>query len=362
MDDSLQIRADQFFSTATGHGLAALLAPFEAPARAGTALRHGPEYRAIQEARREDDDSLPQGIWQHELKRADWDGSLRLCADLIATRSKDLQIAAWLLEASLHRHGFAALAPGLVLVHGLCSDYWDDLHPAGDHELHGNIFRWMNARLLPPLRQVPITAAGGNREFGWADWELAHRREQQRAVAGQRAPADGEIVPAEIAAALALTPGEICSERYAQIAAALAALDMLKALLEQRFNKDGPSLGALASLLEDMGGWLAAELAKRGRAPAAALPVAAAETATLLGGATTLDQAIADRAEAYRHLAAAAEFLMRLEPHSPVPYLVRRAIDWGRLNTVELYQELFVRMGGQISIFDLLGLDPGRQS
>ncbi|MBL8473643.1 MAG: type VI secretion system protein TssA [Rhodocyclaceae bacterium] len=361
MDDSLQTRADQFYSAATGHGLDALLAPFATPARAGESLRHGAEYRAIQEARREDDDSLPQGIWQHELKRADWDGSLRLCADLIATRSKDLQIAAWLLEASLHRHGFAALAPGLVLVHGLCRDFWDDLHPAGDHELHGNIFRWMNARLLPPLRQVSITAAGGNREFGWADWELAHRREQQRAVAGQRSPSDGEIVPAEIAAALALTPGEICIERHAQIATALAALEQLKALLEQRFSKDGPSLGALATLLEDMGDWLAAELAKRGRGPAAAAPAAAAEAPALQGG-NSLDQAIADRAEAYRHLAAAAEFLMRLEPHSPVPYLVRRAIDWGRLNTVELYQELFVRMGGQISIFDLLGLDAGRQS
>jgi hypothetical protein len=39
-----------------------------------------------------------------------------------------------------------------------------------------------------------------------------------------------------------------------------------------------------------------------------------------------------------------------------VPYVVQRAIAWGSLNTAELYMELFVRTGGQINIFELLGI------
>jgi type VI secretion system protein ImpA len=36
---------------------------------------------------------------------------------------------------------------------------------------------------------------------------------------------------------------------------------------------------------------------------------------------------------------------------------VRRATEWGSLNTVELYQELFLRLGGQLNIFEMLGLE-----
>jgi len=64
-----------------------------------------------------------------------------------------------------------------------------------------------------------------------------------------------------------------------------------------------------------------------------------------------------DRAHAYELLEQAARMLLQTDPHSPAPYLVQRAIEWGRLSTSELYQELFIRKGGQLSIFELLGLE-----
>ena len=64
-----------------------------------------------------------------------------------------------------------------------------------------------------------------------------------------------------------------------------------------------------------------------------------------------------DRQQAYVALAKAANVLMRDDPHSPVPYMVFKAIEWGGLSTAELYEELFVKNGGSISIFDLLGVE-----
>ena len=46
------------------------------------------------------------------------------------------------------------------------------------------------------------------------------------------------------------------------------------------------------------------------------------------------------RDEAYRQLAQAAEVLRQLEPHSPIPYLVRRAVELGSLSFPELIQAL----------------------
>ena len=95
-----------------GIDLAALLAPIPGPNPAGTAVRYAGDYDRIQAARQEDDPSLPQGIWQRQLKRADWDEVAALCAEALSRRSKDLQIAAWLVEAMVQRRGFLALASG----------------------------------------------------------------------------------------------------------------------------------------------------------------------------------------------------------------------------------------------------------
>src|SRR5207245_6811531 len=42
-------------------------------------------------------------------------------------------------------------------------------------------------------------------------------------------------------------------------------------------------------------------------------------------------RAVGSRAEAYRQLANAAAVLRQLEPHSPIPYLVERAVELGNL-------------------------------
>lgn len=58
----------------------------------GLALPHSPVCATIREARREDDPDLPQGIWERELKRADWDKALSLSLGMLRERSKDMQV------------------------------------------------------------------------------------------------------------------------------------------------------------------------------------------------------------------------------------------------------------------------------
>jgi type VI secretion system protein ImpA len=58
----------------------------------------------------------------------------------------------------------------------------------------------------------------------------------------------------------------------------------------------------------------------------------------MLGAAPA--RAAATRAEAYRQLAQAADLLQTLEPHSPIPYLIQRAIELGKLSFPELIREL----------------------
>lgn len=354
-----ETRADRFFGATLGISLDGLLAAISPERPSGESLQYDRLYEQIREARREDDPSVPQGTWQCDLKRADWDKASKLCAEALASRSKDMQLVAWLLEARINLDGFAALAPCLVLLNGLCQRYWDSLHPNeenGGQEMRANLVAWINTKLLSRLRQIAITAAGGARDYGWSDWEMARRLESSRAASRNEQPQGTGI--AEISAALTLTPGDILHERAADLAAAIAAIDGLQQTLDRCFTAEPPGLSALRGLLCDIGNWLGSELTKRGRLTQESTDKPAQDEEASGPISDSLEQAMADRAQAYAYLAAAAEFLMRLEPHSPVPYLVRRAIEWGQLNTVELYEELFVHRNGQISIFDLLGLPP----
>ena len=62
------------------------------------------------------------------------------------------------------------------------------------------------------------------------------------------------------------------------------------------------------------------------------------------------------RAEAYRLLELAAAYLEQTEPHSPTPYLIKRAITWGRLPLPELMQEVIQEEGDISRYFSLLGI------
>src|SRR3954469_13314789 len=114
-----------------------LVNPIPGPNPAGIDLRYDPLYDKIKEARHEDDDA-PQGDWQRARKTADFGLVTKLAGDALATRSKDLQLAAWLTEAQLRREGFAGLRDGLELLAGLLRDFWNELYPPledGDAEL-----------------------------------------------------------------------------------------------------------------------------------------------------------------------------------------------------------------------------------
>src|SRR5690349_25078370 len=96
-----------------------LLEPIPGSNPAGESLRYQGTYDRISEARREDDPKLSQGIYKSTLKRADWTTVEALCVEALTTRTKDLQLAGWLLESWIHHYGFAGVARGLALMAGL---------------------------------------------------------------------------------------------------------------------------------------------------------------------------------------------------------------------------------------------------
>ena len=108
------------------------LIPISSEKECGEYLRYDFVYDQIIELRREDDAELSQGIWQIETKKANWPEVQRICSDLLLKKTKDLQIAMWLLESLTALYGFSGLNDGLMLVQALSERFWDNIYPPID--------------------------------------------------------------------------------------------------------------------------------------------------------------------------------------------------------------------------------------
>lgn len=374
----LQTDANSYFETAVKFRLDDLLAPISPDMPAGKWVRDNPSYRAIRRARSFDDDSTPRDAWEHELKRADWLAVSRMTTDVLCRQSKDIECVAWLLEARLHMDGFAAIAPCLSLLDLLLAQYWDSIYPlpdGDDLDFRANQISWINAKLLPALRLTPVTASAINpdgTQYSWSDWEQAHRNAQIKARSGSGEQIEGTTL-ALFQQGVAGTSTDYYQQLRRTLADALQALGVLDKTLDACFGRSAPSMAAMSSLLEQVLAFADGELHKRGirpvqvreetpaAEPASAAPAAVAPSAPAPLAAPALASPIRDREDAYARLAELSEYLMRLEPHSPGPYLLRRAVQWGRLDTAQLYHEIFIRSNGMLSIFELLGVEVPEQ-
>ena len=342
--------------------LAALLAPVAPESPAGESLRYEGTYDRIREARREDDARLSQGIYQSEPKRADWAEVEALCLEAL-TRSKDLQIAAWLLEAWVRRYSFAGAREGLRLMYALCEEFWDDLHPqveeGGDLGARVSPVEWVNEKLAVQLKRLPVTApqSADVSAYSYADWESAceldhiSKKDPKGAAAAE---ARGRVSLSKFSTSLMLTDARHLVGLYEDVSDVADAAGLLEQFLDARCGRQAPSLHAFREALFAVRQMAADVLQARPDAeeyvaheedemPYAADPLDEEDG----GGRLWVAAPIRSRAEAYRRLSEAADYLLRTEPHSPTPYLVMRAVEWGGMSLQEVLQQI-VRNDGEM--------------
>jgi type VI secretion system ImpA family protein len=161
-----------------------LLDPISESSPAGHDLTFSSDVDAIHKARLFDDPSLDQGEWVVALKEADWEFVYAKCSSLLATQTKDLRIAGWLVEAAAKTLQFEGLAAGFELLTGMCDRYWDVLYPLPDgsdvEQRVGNV-TWLLSRSVQLVKEIPLTE-GRETAFSWTDFEAARARANNAAL------------------------------------------------------------------------------------------------------------------------------------------------------------------------------------
>lgn len=324
-----------------------LLAPIRADRPGGDDLAFSPELDAVERARQADDPSLDQGAWVTARKEADWKYVARTCASLLTERSKDLQLAVWLVEARATTHGMRGLADSLLLLAALCERYWDELYPAledGVEQRIGNLC-WIATRVPQLIQGIAVTGDGA----------FSMRRVAATNGAGPEASS------ALDAARRATSPGfaQALLDDCALCATALARLD---SVIEARLGHDGPGFTGARTALQTVQHFvlpLAGAATGAAHSPEAAPtrpePVAGLGAPLALSGFTA-DGTTQNRAQALAQLHAVADFFRRTEPHSPVAYLADKAAQWGE-QPLHVWLRAVVKDDAAFAQFeDLLGL------
>jgi type VI secretion system protein ImpA len=333
--------------------LEALLAPISEESPSGESLRYEGLYDEMSEARRADD-NLNMGEWQTELKVADYRRVIELAMPALTTKTKDLQVAVWLSEALMKQHGFVGLRDSLQLLHGFHEKFWETVHPEideGDMEGRANAISWLDTTGALVAKEAAITGSAGYSFIDYEDSKVFDipdnidtlSTEDQAKYNALKTQAEKEQrVTAELwRREKAATRRAFCEQLNFTIDECWAAFNDLNRIIEEKYDRNQtPGLSNLRKSLDDIHTQVKKLLEeKREEEPdetdveeteADGGAAGAAGGAAATGGGTATG-AIQSRKDALKRLADIADFFQRTEPHSPVAYLVQRAVKWGHM-------------------------------
>src|SRR5277367_37154 len=207
----------------------------------GKTLRYDPVYDKIREARREED-VLPQGDWSREVKKADYPVVIKLTTEALSSKSKDLQLAAWLTEAILCRDHIAGLREGLDLMRGLMETFWDTLYPEiddGDLEFRSAPLGWVGSKLDSAVRRLPLTKSKldffkyqESRAVGYE----ADAQSEEKAAARNTAIAEKKCTAEEFDEAVKATGDAYYEKLSTNLVAALESVQSIGTLIDEIFR------------------------------------------------------------------------------------------------------------------------------
>jgi type VI secretion system protein ImpA len=355
-----------------------LLAPIPGDKPQGEDLRADPSpnspYYKIKDARSAARAAERQVVMEGEepANRPDWRPVLQHGRDAIAGRSKDLEVAAYLIEALTRLHGFAGLRDGFRLARELAEHFWDGVYPLPDEDgldtrvapltsLNGED---AEGTLITPIAKVPLTEGGSNGPFALYHYQQAIALGQVPDEATrEKRIARGAVSFPMLERAVAETPGTFflglvedlkeCQEEYAR----------LGQVLEEKCGSKAPPTGnirtALGSCLDAITA-LARDKLAVAVAHQEAVTETAADEAAPDGAAPAVTDAAAgairNREDAFRTLLKIADYFRRTEPHTPVSYALEQAVRWGKMSLPELLSELIPDDSPREQFFKQVGI------
>jgi type VI secretion system protein ImpA len=366
----------------------AILQPISEDAPSGVNLRPLGVYDEVKALRTtESADSMVGTLRPGEFKTAQWGKAISTCVKELSTRSKDLQLAVWLAEALVRVHGFRGLLRGLEFIVALNNRFFPTYFPPiedGGLDMRAGRFAELERLLTQAVDNCAMTAKVEGESHAFWEWKQI---QVLFANAGRAKPEEKDQILAEantkkevVDKAIAKTSWEFYDDGILQpLIRSQGVLTELRETLDRLFAAE-PAFGEMedgvtgfSDLRKELDecrlrveGILSEKPAPPGkRRDAAPLREDASADAAGAGSAGmrpgsgsggSLSAEPESRADALRRLASIAQFFQRTEPHSPVAYLVQRAVRWGEMPLENWLDEVIADANVLNALRETLGL------
>lgn len=331
-----------------------LLSPIVGDKPCGESLRWEPVWDELSQLRRSRKDPLDPSA----DKSPEWGQVVSRSTDVLTSQTKDLLVAGWLTEALVREKGFAGLRDGLRLIREFSERFWNDLHPLPDGEDLTNRagpLVWLTshdggARMPAAIREIGLTSSG-TPPLSWNDWHLrraAPQGKDEKEDAYKKRADEAERRRLAFDSAVDVTPITFYQTLVGDIDAVTAEITALSSVLDERLKDHAPNWSELRKSMDEIRVFVHDVLRRRGglteaaRPQEAAAPAGEAKMSSNGDGGTSANHSgpIRSRVEAIARLSEAAQYFSDSEPHSPVAYLVRRAIRWADMGFADVLSEL----------------------
>ncbi|MFK3777627.1 type VI secretion system protein TssA [Agrobacterium sp. NPDC089420] len=298
---------------------------------------------------------------QDNLKiSSSWDSVSNLGLQIIYSESKDIEILAWLAEASLRLRGFHGLREIYELCLDLFCNHWDSLRSISDDNDEEKFapFAGLNGigsegTLVQPLRLAALIPGGKFAEHSLWDFQLAQRpNEGKRREELYRAASEAGVAA--------------MSSHLTEVNACLSSFDAIMAVLTERCGQSAPASSNIRNTLIEAAAAIRT-LGGRDQEPASVEQAPAAVTGTDDGGqpprtAMVSPEGISSRDEAFETLLSVARYFRRTEPHSPISLSIETLVRRGRMDFSELLAELLPEAQARNAVLTAAGIKPGGEN
>jgi type VI secretion system protein ImpA len=304
----------------------------------------------------------------------DWRPVVQTGVKVLTEKSKDLEVAAYLIEGLIRINQFAGLRDGFHLVRELIDKFWDKLYPLPDEEglttrvapLTGLNGDDAEGTLIAPINNVPITESPNMGRLTPANFiEAQAINKILDPKAREKKIATGVLTPEKFDQAVAETPAKFYVNLMDDLTKCQEEFTKLTAVLDQRCGGHSPPAssirGALEGVLDTVKNVAKNKLASAAPAAAEAGKDGAAAQADGAAGGAAPGQAagvIRTRDDAYRELLKVADFFRRTEPHNIVSYTLEQVVRWGQMPLPDLLNELIPDEGPRKNLFKQVGIKP----
>lgn len=336
-----------------------LMQPISEQSECGENLLYEPVYDQIREYIREDDPRLSQGVWQIDLKKANWRKAEETLFELLKTRTKDLQMLAWLTESLLALEGLPGLANGLDVTLAVAEKFWTNIYPQdGTTNRRLKAFFYLSDKITEKLAQLPITEPVGNenRFYTLADLLTAQYNFKVKNFKG--------LSLRNVKKVLLATSYDFLHFQNENIEKCSVSLKRLADFLSVKYNNDAPSF---KDSLENFAAIkrVTDQALEKVKPPLPAPPKEEKTPVSIAGEVGTPESAAAEQdirqesnkqpeltvEHAYNVLNGIANFLQQKQPQSPASILIKIAAAIGEKSFQEL---LDINMNSGASVMNTI--------